>query len=321
MRELQHVVDGDRVLHRRARIFGRPFALDNGDHRELLLADAVVLHVAQHRDGEGRGRAGDAERHLELTLQAGAITGKSADADARAAAFAVGDEDGIAQPLVDRRRGVAHVQHERASAHHRAVHPGRGDAEITGQVRRPFGRGGEAVDVGGFSPASAIALSAASAWSWICERLGIRPSSVVSAAPTTAIDFRFMSGTCRFEEGEGDLVGLFFEHHFQGHVELQGLGRLRAFDDVGHHARPFGEFHDRDRIGRREARRGPMVDDVAVEYRAAAGLEDRHLARGAFGTERPRRKICVAAFVAALQTQFAGGGSFPKMDGLRRRFG
>ena len=64
----------------------------------------------------------------------------------------MGDENGIAQPLVDRRRGVAHMQHEGASAHHRTVHPGRGDAEVVGQVRRPFGRGGEAVDVRRLQP-------------------------------------------------------------------------------------------------------------------------------------------------------------------------
>jgi hypothetical protein len=41
----------------------------------------------------------------------------------------------------------------------------------------------------GLSPASAIALSAASAWSWICDMSGMTPSRVVSAAPTMAIDF------------------------------------------------------------------------------------------------------------------------------------
>ena len=41
-------------------------------------------------------------------------------------------------------------------------------------------------------PASFIALSAASACSPICDRFGMRPSSVVSAAPTMAIDFGFI---------------------------------------------------------------------------------------------------------------------------------
>ena len=40
-----------------------------------------------------------------------------------------------------------------------------------------------------FSPASAMALSAASACNWICDMLGMTPSSVVSAAPTTATAF------------------------------------------------------------------------------------------------------------------------------------
>src|SRR3954462_10652605 len=41
-------------------------------------------------------------------------------------------------------------------------------------------------------PASRIALSAASACSPICDRFGMRPSSVVSAAPTIATDFGFI---------------------------------------------------------------------------------------------------------------------------------
>jgi hypothetical protein len=37
-----------------------------------------------------------------------------------------------------------------------------------------------------FKPASAMAFNAASACNWICETFGMTPSSVVSAAPTTA---------------------------------------------------------------------------------------------------------------------------------------
>src|SRR5438270_13241752 len=45
----------------------------------------------------------------------------------------------------------------------------------------------------GPSPASCIAFSAASACRPICDSSGMRPSSVVSAAPTMAIDFGFMA--------------------------------------------------------------------------------------------------------------------------------
>src|SRR6266513_5341955 len=43
------------------------------------------------------------------------------------------------------------------------------------------------------SPASAIALSAASACNWICDMSGMTPSRVVSAAPTMAIVFGVMA--------------------------------------------------------------------------------------------------------------------------------
>ena len=45
----------------------------------------------------------------------------------------------------------------------------------------------------GLCPASAIALSAASACNWICDMSGMTPSRVVSAAPTMAIDFSFLA--------------------------------------------------------------------------------------------------------------------------------
>src|SRR5215468_3916398 len=107
----------------------------------------------------------------------------------------------------------------------------------------------------GLSPASAIALSAASACNWICDMSGMTPSRVVSAAPTMAIDFGFIAlPPRRAEEGEGDLVVELLESDFDRHVELQRLGGLRAAGDVGHHARAFVELNDGDRIGRREAR-------------------------------------------------------------------
>src|SRR5512144_1531110 len=96
-----------------------------------------------------------------------------------------------------------------------------------------------------FSPASAMAFSAASACSWICDMLGMTPSSVVSAAPTTATWFLRMTSTLRrTEQRKGDLVVELFERDFQLHVELEGLRRLRAIDDVAHHPRAFVEFDD-----------------------------------------------------------------------------
>src|SRR5262252_8118215 len=112
----------------------------------------------------------------------------------------------------------------------------------------------------GLSPASAIALSAASACSWICDISGMTPSRVVSAAPTMAIDFGFIaSPPRRAEEGQRDLVVELLEGKLDRHVELQCLRGLRAIDDVRHHARAFVELDDGNRIGRREARHRAVV--------------------------------------------------------------
>src|SRR5215467_7145365 len=112
----------------------------------------------------------------------------------------------------------------------------------------------------GLSPASAIALSAASACNWICDMSGMTPSRVVSAAPTMAIDLGFIgSPPRRAEEGQRDLVIELLEGDLDRHVELKRLGGLRAIGDVGHHARAFVELDDGDRIGRGEARHRPVV--------------------------------------------------------------
>src|SRR5262245_4992826 len=120
----------------------------------------------------------------------------------------------------------------------------------------------------GFRPASLRALSAASACSWIWDIPGMTPRLVVSAAPTTATDWGFMGGLAsgaggRLEQGQCDFVRLLLEGDLEGHVKHQGLGRLRATDNVGHHARALGELHHGDGIGGREARCRAMVDDVA----------------------------------------------------------
>src|SRR5271156_3993919 len=99
----------------------------------------------------------------------------------------------------------------------------------------------------GFSPASSMALSAASACNWICDRPGMTPSSVVSAAPTTAMDFCFISRSPnaradRLEQRQGNGIGLLLKSDLKRHVELQGFRRLRAADNVGHHARALGQL-------------------------------------------------------------------------------
>src|SRR6266481_759404 len=144
-----------------------------------------------------------------------------------------------------------------------------------------------------FSPASAIAFSAASACSWICDMFGMTPSSVVSAAPTMATWFLRMSlALRRTEQGKGDLVVELFERDLEAHVEFERFRRLRTIDDVAHHPRAFFQFHHGNRVRRREAGRGrPMVDDVAVERRLPAGFEHADLARGAGRAERSRREI------------------------------
>src|SRR3954471_16174318 len=120
-----------------------------------------------------------------------------------------------------------------------------------------------------------MAFNAASACNWICDTFGITPSSVVSAAPTTATWFlRMVLALRRTEQRKGDLVVEFFEGDFELHVEFERLGRLRAIDDVAHHPRTLVEFDDGDRVRRGEAGRGrAMVDDVAIECALAAGLE------------------------------------------------
>src|SRR5579862_7691379 len=177
----------------------------------------------------------------------------------------------------------------------------------------------------GESPQSRIALSAASAWRPICDKLVMRPNSVVSAAPTMAIDFGFMLSAFRRlafrgpEQGERYLVVDLLESYFELHVELEGLGGLRALDDVRHHPQPLVEFNNRDRVGRREARHRPVMDHVAVEPAPAGRLEHADLARRAMRAERPRREIGLAAGVATLQPQFARARAFPEMHGLGRR--
>src|ERR1700733_13597773 len=85
----------------------------------------------------------------------------------------------------------------------------------------------------GRSPQSSIAFSAASACRPICDKSGMTPSFVVSAAPTTVTAFLRFSLPCRrTKQRRRNGIVLFRERHFQRHVHLQRLGRLFAFDDV-----------------------------------------------------------------------------------------
>ena len=68
-------------------------------------------------------------------------------ADAGPPAFAMRDQDGLRQTGLDRRRGMAHMDHERAPADGRAVHPGGRNAEIVRDLHRRLAGGGDAVDV------------------------------------------------------------------------------------------------------------------------------------------------------------------------------
>src|SRR5207247_920055 len=170
------------------------------------------------------------------------------------------------------------------------------------------------------SPQSFSALSAASAWRPICDRPGMRPISVVSAAPTMATDFGFMASTFRrAEQGKGDLVVDLLEGDFERHVEDERLGGLRALDDIGHQARAFVELDDRDRIRRGEARHRPVMDHIAEEPAPAGGAKDADAAGRAMRAERARREISLLAGIAALQAQLAGAGALPEMHRLGRR--
>src|SRR3712207_9506135 len=93
----------------------------------------------------------------------------------------------------------------------------------------------------GLRPASAMAFSAASACSMICDISGTTPSLVVSAAPTTAISpglimaSRSPGGT---EQRQGALLVHRREGDLQRHLEPHALPRLLAVPDGRLHPRP-----------------------------------------------------------------------------------
>ena len=144
---VEHVLHGDRIPVRRARIHPRPLALRHRHHRQLFVGHAVLLHVAQHADGEHRGGAHRAVGHLELRRQRSASAAATATANAGSPALAVGHQNGVRVASLDGRHGVAHMQHERAAADGTAVHPARRDTEVVGDGHRRLAGRRHAVDV------------------------------------------------------------------------------------------------------------------------------------------------------------------------------
>jgi hypothetical protein len=103
--------------------FATHFAVTDRDHRQLLVRQAIGLHVTQYGDREQSGRphwpigllepAGEARRRHDI---AGA-------SDAGAAALAMRDQYRLAKARGDRRSGVADMDHKRAAARPRCRRP------------------------------------------------------------------------------------------------------------------------------------------------------------------------------------------------------
>ena len=149
---VQHVVDRDRIAETGTGIETGPFALHDRDHRQRLLGQGVLLHVAQHRDGEHGRRPGHPVGPFELLLEQRGEDRRAVPAEPGASALAVGDQDGGAQPLVDRGGGVAHQQHEGTTPDRGPVQPLGHDAEVVRDLDRVVTAGRNAVDVAELEP-------------------------------------------------------------------------------------------------------------------------------------------------------------------------
>src|ERR1700732_3281431 len=170
----------------------------------------------------------------------------------------------------------------------------------------------------GLRRAAARAFRAASAFRPMTDRSGTLPSLVVSAAPTTAMDFCFIGSALHWsEQGQGDVVGLPGEGDLDRHIELQRLGRLRAIHNVGHHGRALLQLHDGDRM-RFSAHIGArtMVDDVGPKHALAAHLVGLDIARSALRAKGERREVTLLARPATLEAQLAYIASVPEVTGL-----
>ena len=144
----EHVLDRERVAVGGARVLGGPAALGHGYVGQLLVGQPVLLHVAQHRDGERRGRAENAVRRLELPGRRGRPETERRSAHPGPPRLAVRDQHRPGVPGPDGRGRVTHVQQERGAAHAGAVDPGRREAERVCHLHRARrGDRGDAVDV------------------------------------------------------------------------------------------------------------------------------------------------------------------------------
>src|SRR5258706_395622 len=147
---VQDIRDRDRRLHGGARVLRRPFALHHRDHGDLLMGDAMGLHVAQYGNRKHAGRRRNAVRQLELAVEAVGADHPRGAADIRLAALGVGNQHGLAQPGLDRRGSVADVQHERTAPDGSAVDPGWRDSKIVRNLLRRLDRRCKTIDVGQF---------------------------------------------------------------------------------------------------------------------------------------------------------------------------
>ena len=114
------------------------------------MRQTIGLHVAQYRDREQSRRPHWAIGLLELAGEAGRRHDIASAPDTGAAAFAMRDQHRLAQARLDRRGGVADMDHEGAAADRGPVDPFRGEAEVMRDCHRRLAGGRDAVDVGDY---------------------------------------------------------------------------------------------------------------------------------------------------------------------------
>jgi hypothetical protein len=105
------------------RVLARPFALHDRDHRQLLVRQAIGLHVAQYRNPEQSRRAHRPIGLLELAGEARRCHDIASAPDLGAAALAMRDQHRLAQDRGDRCGSLTDMDHERAAAYRGAVDP------------------------------------------------------------------------------------------------------------------------------------------------------------------------------------------------------
>src|SRR5262245_34783024 len=129
---VQNVTNCYRIAMARTRIFACPLALHDSHHRQLLRRHAVLLHVPQDRQRKECRRTDRTIRGLELARQTGAAAkaSKVAATNMRTPTFAVCNQHGLTQAVLNGGNGVAYVQHERTSANRCPVDPLRRDSKV-----------------------------------------------------------------------------------------------------------------------------------------------------------------------------------------------